>query len=406
MIHKTDILILGAGIGGYEAFRTLDRLLNWHALGKTITIVDEHNYFTFTPLLHEVASGSVEPSHATFSLRELVYKTRHQFLKATVKQILPEEKKVVTSAGTVSYDYCVMALGSGVHFFNVTGAEKFSHTIRTLPKAMALREHIITQLEQEPKTLTMTIVGGGFSGVEVAGQMAYFRQHSLSKLYPKTKVTIQVVEASATVTPVLPLRAQKKIIRQLEKLDVKLLLNQRVEEVKKNTILLASGEILQSNVTIWCSGIHNLADCFMHEDDCEKQRFPVTHTLNHEKFPSLYGVGDIVLGYNKNSTIPYPQLGEAAHKQGEYVARHIVASLRKKKIKDFVFKSKGTLMPIGERYAVVIIGKLVFSGLFAWWLRRTVYIAFMPGFMRKLKLIIYWTLHLFGFSYIIDLERK
>lgn len=404
--YQTDILILGAGIGGYETYRSLNRLLAWHGLNKTITIVDEHNYFTFAPLLHEVASGSVEPSHCTFSLTEMVYKTPHQFIKATVKKVNAEQKTVETSAGTIAYSYCVMALGSGVHFFGTPGADKYAYTVRTLPKAMELRENLIDHLETKPKKINLTVVGGGYSGVEVAGQMAYLRQHTVEKLYPDTKLHIRIVEATATVTPQLPLRAQRKITKRLKKLGVDLLFNAKVAKLEKDEIHLESGKSLPSDFTIWCAGIHNLADCFMHERDCEKNRLPVTKFLNHEHYPEFYGVGDIILGFNDGSDQPFPQLGEAAHKQGEYVASHIIAKLRNKSIEPFHFSSFGTLMPIGERYGVAIMGKFVFSGLLAWWLRRMAYILFMPGFLRKLNLMIDWTLRLFSFSYIIDMDRR
>lgn len=402
----TDILILGAGIGGYETFRTLERLLSWYGIKKTITIVDENNYFTFTPLLHEVASGSVEPSHCTFSLREMVYKTPHNFIQVTVKSVEAEKNTVTTSEGAITYEFCVMALGSGVHFFNTPGAETYAHTVRTLTKAMNLREQIIKHLEQTPAHMAITVVGAGYTGVEVAGQMAFLHEHTLKKIYPKTKITIRIVESSQTAVPQLPARAQRKIIKRLTKLNVELLFGKRVEEVAQESIKLDSGEELPSDHTIWCTGIRNVADSFIDKDHCEKSRLPVTSSLNHKNYSNFYGIGDIALGYNKGSDQPFPQLGEVAHKQGEYVARHIVATLRNRKIPPFHFKSRGMLMPIGERYAIAVIGPFVISGLFAWWLRRTVYVLFMPGLVRKLKLIMDWTLHLFGFSYIIDIERK
>lgn len=404
--HSTDIIILGAGIGGYETFRSLSKLLKWHGLNKKITLVDAHNYFTFTPLLHEVAAGSVEPSHCTFSLRELVYNTPHTFLKATVKAVHAEKKTVETSAGTISYQYCVMALGSGVNFFGTPGADTYAYTVRTLPKAMQLRENLISLLETEPKKIDLTIVGGGWTGVEVAGQMAFLRDHTLKKVYPTTSIHIRIVESGGAVTAMAPVKAQTKIFKQLQKLGVEILLNTRVASVAKDHVIVGTDTHLPSDMTFWCTGVNNVADCFLNEADCEKKRLPVTKFLNHENYPELYGVGDISLGFNDGADKPFPQLGEAAHKQGQYVARHIIASLRHKELEPFHFTSSGTLMPIGDRYGIAIFGNIVFGGLFAWWLRRTTYVMFMPGLLRKLKLVMDWTLHLFGFSYIIDITRK
>ena len=167
-----DILILGAGIGGYEVYRTLNKLLRRRQLNQIITIVDRDNYFTFAPLLHEVASGSVEPSHCAIPLREIVYKTPHQFIKAEALKIDPKKKIVATSEGNVSYDYCVVGLGSGVNFFGVPGAAQYSHTIRTLAGAARLHETIIEKLEDTRNITAITVVGGGLSGVEVAATLS------------------------------------------------------------------------------------------------------------------------------------------------------------------------------------------------------------------------------------------
>ncbi len=401
----SDIVILGAGIGGFEVFRKLNHLLKQHGLLKRITIVDSNNYFTFTPLLHEVASGSVEPGHCTAPIRELIYKTPHHFLNATVTELLPQDKTVVTSEGTLTYDYCVLALGSGVNFFNTPGADTHAYTVRTLPKAMQFRQTLLKKLEAQPRTLHLTVVGGGYTGVEVAGQLAYFREHTLKKLYKDTVINLRVVEASTTVVPQLPVKAQQIIIKRLKKLNVDLLLNKRVTEVGSSTITFDGNEALASDMTLWCTGIANKAEGLMDAKDCLKGRLPLTNFLNHALYPTLYGVGDTGYGTNKGSEVPYPQLGELAHRQGTYVAEHIMATILNETIKPFFFTSRGTLMPIGDRYALIIRGNYIFTGWFAWWIRRTVYLLFMPGLMRKLKIMLDWTLHLFGFGYIIAIDQ-
>lgn len=182
---KTDVVIVGAGIGGYETFRTLTKFLKRSHIKKQILIIDQNNYFTFTPMLHEVASGSIEPQHATLPLRELVYKTPHQFLKARVEKIDPERKIIFTSQGQITYEFCVVGLGSGVNYFNTKGAEEFCYGVRTLSKAIKLHEDIFQALENSSQEeIIFTIIGGGFTGVEVAGQFMHLVNHDLKKLYP------------------------------------------------------------------------------------------------------------------------------------------------------------------------------------------------------------------------------
>lgn len=170
--------------------------------------------------------------------------------------------------------------------------------------------------------------------------------------------------------------------------------------------MLASGERLKSDFTIWSAGVKNVADKFIPETNCEKGCIPVNEFLQSKFDPHVYAVGDNALSFNLGSEKPQPQLGEAAHKEGEYVAKHLVAQLQNKSLKPFRFKSLGTLMTIGEWHGLVIIGNFILFGKLAWWIRRTVYLLFMPGLIRKLKIVIDWTLHGFGFQYTVSIEKE
>lgn len=403
----TDVVILGAGIGGYETFRTLAKLLKRRGLNKKITIVDQNNYFTFTPMLHEVASGSIEPQHAAIPLRELVYKTPHTFLKATIQKIDPQEKIIFTSQGELRYEFCVIAMGSGVNYFNTPGAEENCYGVRTLPEAMRLHEEIFHQLEcQNQGELTFTVVGGGFTGVEVAGQLMYLVNHDLKKLYPEKRISVNLIEAGETLLRPLPSVVQKRVAEYLIKMGVAVHTNYRIQKIEHQKLIGADGQEIRSNFIIWSAGVKNVADKFLEVSLCEKGMIPVNEFLQHKQISSLYAVGDIALSFNPGSQTPQPSLGEAAHKEGQYVAKHILASLEKKSIKPFYFKSLGTLMPIGDWYGVALIGPIILFGKIAWWIRRTVYVLFMPGIIRKLKIVIDWTLHGFGFRYTLSIERK
>jgi NADH dehydrogenase len=400
----SDVLILGAGIGGYETFRELNKLFKKRNIKKKITIIDQNNFFTFTPLLHEVASGAVEPSHTAIPLRELLHGTPHDFFKARIHQIMPNHKTVETNRGTFSYDYCIVALGSGVNYFGTPGADKHTFNVRTLREAMRLREAMIRRLENDHTDLIVSVIGGGYTGVEVASQFAYFLQHDVKELYPNDTTSVHIIESSAELVATLPPRARVKLLKQLAKLKVNINLNSRVKEVKENSLVFQDGSEKTSHITIWTAGIGNFANQFLPESMCEKGRMVLNECLQGST-PGLYGVGDVVMAKNRNETYPHPQLGEAAHRHGTYVAKHIVASLENKQLPVFHFKSAGTFMPVGEKYGIVISGGFVFSGLFAWWIRRTAYIMFIPGFRRKLQIAFDWTLKLFGFSYIIELEK-
>lgn len=403
--QHTNILILGGGIGGYEAYRSLAKNLRRAGLKQTITVIDQNNFFTFTPMLHEVASGVVEPSHCAIPLRSLI-NSPHQFVRAFVQNLNPEKKEVTTSAGIFTYDYVIVALGSAVNYYQTPGANEYSYNVRTLVAAMDLQKAIINLLEGPKNDLYCVVVGGSYTGVEMIGQLTHFAQSDIKRLYPEKKLHLTVVQAASALVPVLPAKAQHYIYSNLEKKGVAIFLNSRVTHVDQKSITLANGQELVSDLTIWAAGFANTGACYLSTEFCVQGRIPVNEFLQHQKFSTLYAAGDIMLATD-DAGLPYPQLGEAAHKEGEYIAKHLTTILRgHTPPKPFHFQSAGTILPLGNWQAIAQIGPVFISGPFAWWLRRTAYILFIPGFVRKLKIILDWTLHRFTHRYIIDLGRR
>lgn len=393
MKHQhTDIIILGAGIAGYEAYRNLAKQLKRTGSKQTITLVDQNNYFTFVPLLHEVASGSVLPSHASFPLREVVANTPHTFLCGTVSHVDPKKKEVTINETIYSYDTCVVALGSISNMFNVPGSKEYAYRVRTLDQAIALNQTLICKLEESERTeLHINIVGGGYTGIEIASEFAELKRNEIKTLYPHIRVSISIIQAADKLVPLLPARARNKIIQRLEALEVTHVLGTPATKVTSTELHLGNTAV-QSDLTIWVTGFTTLAPTYFDEAYIEHARVPVTNHLHIENYPDTYVIGDMAMIHDPdNDDIIYPQLGEAAHHEGVYVAKHIVNKQKKKAHKHFHFKSKGQLMPVGEWYGIGIFGPFVFSGRFMWWLRRTVYVLFMPGIIRKLRIVADWT---------------
>lgn len=403
----TDILILGAGIGGYETFRSLTREFRKRRIKKSITIVDKNNYFTFVPMLHEAAAGSIEPVHCAIPLRELVYGTEHRFIRAAVKKIHPTKKIVDTSEGVIAYDYCVVALGSTVNYCKTPGADTYTHHVRSLEGAMRLHHDVVEMLERpDTKEITIVVAGGGFTGVEVAGQFSDLAEKEIQKLYPHITVHIHIIESGDLLLKQMPDRVRKKVTERFKKKGIHVHLKRRITEVTAKDVLLDDGTRLINDTVIWTTGFANIADAFLPGSYTANCRIPVTGHLTSVKEDTLYAIGDIMCRVEPNSEIPYPQLAEAAHREGMYVARHIARRIKGKHTKPFFFRAKGSLMPIGEWYGVAVIGKrVILFGRFAWWLRRTVYLLFMPGMIRKIKIVVDWTLHGFGFRYLIDTNK-
>lgn len=392
--HKTDILILGAGIAGYETYRNLAKQLKKTGSKRLITIVDQNNYFTFTPLLHEVATGAVLPSHASFAVREIVARTPHEFICDTVTHIDPKKKTVKTTMHSISYNTCVIALGSVSNLFNVPGAEEHTYRVRSLEQAVALNQAVICKLEEPGrKDLHINIVGGGYTGIEIAAEFAQLKKEEFADLYPHIAVTVSIVQATDKLVPLLPAKARNKITKRMEALDVTVHLNSPAKKVTADTLTIGEdGRALVNDITVWVTGFTTHAPDYLDEALVDRARVPVNNHLQLPDYPDTYVVGDMALIRDPdNDDIIYPQLGEAAHHAGMYVARHIVRVASGKRMHHFHFKSRGQLMPVGEWYGIGIFGPFVFAGRFMWWLRRTVYVLFMPGFIRKLRIVADWT---------------
>lgn len=399
-----DILILGAGMAGLGAFYQLKKLLRRHGLKKTITIVDQHNYFVLTPLLHEVAFGAVQPNQATIPIREIIHGTPHHFVRATVTSVQPATKTVETSVGSITFDYCIMALGSAVNHYGTPGADENTFNVRTLAESLRLHKQLVKTLESSTPEMNIVIVGGGATGVETAGQAAELRKKEIRALYPEKRTTITVVQQGPALLSAADPTLQRWAEAKLKKLDVRVLLNTTVKEVTANEIILGNGDRLASSLTIWTAGVKNTGDCFLSQEYCERGRITVTNSLQLPSHQHVYVAGDMSGAIDPKTKKPYAQYAQTAQSQGEYIARHIIASLKNQTMPPFRYRSLGTLLPIGNWYAIGRIGKLPISGWFAWWLRRTIYLMIHPGIDHKLRIAADWTFHSWDFSHHIDTE--
>lgn len=391
MNQSPSIIIAGAGLGGFQAFLTLKNLLKASGLPHVITLINDTPYYTFVPMLHEVATGSVDSEHVMVDLQKYTTGTSHRFLQARVEHINLKECTVTTNQGSLSYDHIIVALGSGVNFFNTPGANEHAFTVRTLPQALRTKAQLLNLFKNGPETLNLTIIGGGYTGIEITGQLADFCRKELFRIDPNKKLNIRLVEAGPSVLGNMPADVQKLVTERLKKLSVEVRTNERVLSVDTKSISVANGLTLPSDVTIWSAGVANVAPNFLSEVLMEKGCVLVDQFLRIKGMDNAYAIGDIAWGCNPNSSIPFPQLGEVAYHEGTFAAEHLVGLLKgQTMLKPFVFSSKGTLLPIGDWYGVAKLGNTLLSGCLAWWMRRSVYLFYMPTFSKKIRIIKNW----------------
>lgn len=379
--QHADILILGGGAGGGELSRFLAKKLKRIKSGKKITLIDNKDHFVFVPLLHEVGAGTISGDQASVDFKKFL-PSGHTFVQATVKSIDTREKKVLTSAGKFTYEYCVIGLGSQTNYFNTPGAEEFTYNIRTRESTEELNK-AFKKLETKGTPFTINVIGGGFTGTEVAAELAYH-------LRKKRGITINLVHSKDELVQTMPSSLRKKVVKRLKKLGVNILFNERAVEVTKQKVILKDGTELPNDITIWATGFLSTADSYLPEgSNINCGRIPINEFLLTE-FDKTYSIGDISLFINKNEEKPVPQLAETAWHQGLYIARHIANDLKGKQTKPFKFHQIGSLLPLGNWYGVGTVGPLKFSGLIAWIMRQTAYVIFFPTLKGKIRLIWAW----------------
>jgi len=396
------ILVLGGGVAGAQALKHLQKKFR-HEEGYSITVVDKNNYSLFTPMLHEVATGSVGVHSITHPVRGIIPCCVYQ---GSVKSIDLQTKKVVTDnhAG-ISYDYLVLALGSTNNYYGIPGAEEYTLCLKTLNDAMRLRKRVIGAFEKASRLpkgpereamLHFVIVGGGYTGVETAGQLAELFRKDFKNLYSEitpNEPKVTLVQGGKRILPILSEESSARARARLEDLGVNVQLGHRVASVSEHGATLDNQEKIDSHHIIWASGVKARGAEFFPEDMLEKGRIKVKETLQVHDHQEVFVIGDLAATVSEEG--PHPQTAQVAVQQSKHCAENLFRYVHGQNLTSFSYKHKGDLIPIGDRWAIAEIGPLKFTGFIAWWLRRTVYLQGLFSWSDRLRVIIDWTMNLF-----------
>jgi NADH dehydrogenase len=409
------IVILGGGFGGVYTLKYLHKFFHKHTLYQSkaryraginedvkLVLVNKKNYFLFTPLLHEFATGSVSLENLVEPIREIIRCCDYEFIHGEVKRIDLENKIVEVNESKLDYDYLVIALGSKTNFYNIPGAEENSFTLKSLDDAIRLRNHFIHMFEIASKDkdeglLTFVIVGGGATGVELAGEMSDYFYKTFSKFYPKeiiSKVKIILIEKGNELIPQFSSKLRKIALEVLKKKNVEVILGKGVKEVGKDFIKLDDETIIKTKTVIWTAGVEpNLPDIVGNIEKDNKGRLIVNEYLQVKNYDNVFALGDVCC-FIQNQR-PLPQLAQVAVRQAKAVAKNIFNLIKNKPLEKFVYKHQGDLISLGRFFAIGEIKNFTFSGFFAWILWRGVYLSKMISNKDKIKILIDWLLDLF-----------
>jgi NADH:ubiquinone reductase (H+-translocating) len=404
---RTRILILGGGFGGVYTARRLERLLAAHH-DADVTLVSSDNFFLFTPMLHEVAASDLDITHIVSPLRTLL--ERANIVVGDVERIDLERRQVIVAHGferhehTLDYDHLVIALGSITNFYGLPGLEQRALTMKTLGDAIHLRNRVIATLEEgetecaagRDGLLTFVVVGGGFAGVETAAALNDFVREAV-RFYPRLtadRVRTVLVHAGPVILPELGPTLGTYTQQKLAARGIELVTDAKVAGVSDGAVMFIDGRRIAARLVVWTAGtsphplIHHLP-CTL-----DRGRIVVDETLAVPGWPGVWALGDCAVVPDRRTGKPHPPTAQHAIREAKTTADNIVAAITGGTARPFDFRTMGQLAAIGRRTGVARVFGVNFSGFFAWWLWRTVYLSKLPRFEKKCRVAIDWTLDL------------
>ena len=407
--HKKRIIILGGGFGGVYAAIHLEKLLA-RVDAVEICLISHDNFFLFTPMLHEIAASDLEITNIVNPLRKLLRKV--EVLVGDVNEIDLPNKRVLISRGyrnhsqEIDYDHLVIALGSITNFYDIPGLADLAVPMKSLRDAIQLRAQILRHLEEanfecnpaeRQSLLTFVVAGGGFAGVETVAALNDFVRDALP-FYPNLSegmLRVVLVHSGPVILPELGESLGRHTQKVLEGRGVEIQLNTRVKSMTENKVFLASAAPIPCGTLVWTAG--TVPSPLISPLPCSKERgrIAVNQFLQVSDWPDVWAVGDCAFVPDiKNPGKSHPPTAQHAIREGKVVAQNIAAALLGRPGKPFSFKTIGLLASIGRRTGVARIFGYNFSGFFAWWIWRTIYLSKLPGLDKKVRVAFDWTLDL------------
>ena len=365
-------------------------------------LVDRNNYHLFQPLLYQVATAGLEPEEIAKPARAILRGQKNfDFRLLDVTRVDFAARRLETSAGPIAYDYLVLAPGGETNFFGLDSLQRHGLGLKDIPDAVAIRNHVLTCFEQamlEPDAerrralLTFIVVGGGPTGVEMAGALSELIRLVLVKDYPRLNikdVRILLLEATDRLLPALPERLREAAGKTLWRKYVEVRFGASVADYDGRQARLKSGEVIPAQTVIWAAGVRaSPLNATLGLPTARQGRVPVETTLQLKDHPEVFIIGDAA--YREQDGEPLPMVAPVAIQMGQSVARNIRRDLRRQPLEPFRYRDQGTLATIGRNAAVAKVYGVEASGFVAWVMWLGIHIIQLIGFRNKLLVLINW----------------
>jgi len=392
------VVIVGGGFGGLKLALKLCRK------DFQIVVLDKNNYHLFQPLLYQIAMSGLELSAISFPLRKVFQKTGIHYRMAKLERISPEINELVTDIGRLKYDYLVLATGAKTNFFNQEKIEKYTLQMKSAPDALYIRNRILgnfekalnqSHVEDVKSYLNVAIIGGGPTGVELAGAMAEMKKYVLPKDYPDLDVRnmkIMLFEASPRLLAGMSQTASVVAMEYLKRLGVEVSTGTPVLDYDGHTLFLNEGITIHVRTVIWAAGITSGRINGISDSAYGRNNRLLVNSYNQiVGFPNIFAVGDNSLMTEPSYPNGHPQVAQVALQQANYLAHNLIRINRNKTLRHFHYINKGSMATVGRHLAVADLPFAKFRGYFAWLLWSVVHLLSIVGVKNKLFVLLNWS---------------
>lgn len=395
---KKRVVIVGGGFGGLKLARKLnDRDFQ-------VVVLDKNNYHLFQPLLYQVATSGIEPSAISFPFRK-IFKYRHDFhiRMCTVEKVVSEKNCIETSIGKISYDYLVIATGAGTNFFGDSTLADRTMQLKTTSDALFNRNRVIESFEKalnsadddtRKRWLTFVIVGGGATGIELAGALAEMKKFMLPKDYPELdwdEMRILLVDGGERLLNAFSEKSSLEVARSLSSMHVEILLKKLVKEYDGEKLTFVDGQQIVTNNVFWVAGVKaNSLPGLPREAYGRGNRLLVDEFNRVKGMADVFALGDTALMITTDYPNGHPQVVQPSIQQAGLLANNLRSMIKGKPLRPFKYKNKGSMATIGRNDAVAELSKVRFRGFFAWLLWLLVHLMSIVGVKNRLFILINW----------------
>ena len=399
---KKRIIIVGGGFGGLNLAKSLK------GSPFQVVLVDQHNHHNFQPLMYQIATAGLMPDAIVAPFRNIFNSQDNIYFRmARVESIDADQQRIETNIGSASYDYLVLATGATTNFFGMDRVQRHAYTLKTIEDALELRSAFIQYLEaavsrtdvDENECMHFVLIGGGPTGLEMAGALAELKKNEIKTGYPdldNDRIKIHLIEMGSELLAPMSEKASQTSLNYLRDMGVQVWLDTAIEDYVDGEVILSNGERLRTPMLFYAAGVTGHAPEGLGQSEIARgNRIIVDPHTRVKGYENIFAIGDIAAMPDPETGQPHPQLAQPAIQQGKYLARY----LKKDCPADhspFKYKDYGTMATIGKKKAVADLPWGKFTGTFAWMMWLFVHVMSLVAFRNRINVLVNWMMSYFS----------